>query len=174
MGKNTDKLIINVDNQMHLMKVAFTNYSEDVRIALKTPEYDTGVSMAAFRKREGATGEARAKKIEAEAERIWKLNLPKISACVKAAKEQLKLLSDHVAKKKSASKLPWNSKSVTKAGSYIKATTEVLDRIPGKMETIKKEMSLVAGEAKAVAESINRTEKLAAELKEDTKDQNDD
>ena len=48
MGKNTDKLIINVDNQLHLMKVAFTNYSEDVRIALKTPEFDCGVSMAAF------------------------------------------------------------------------------------------------------------------------------
>ena len=39
MGKNTDQLIVNVDNQMHLMKVAFTNYSEDVRIALKTKDF---------------------------------------------------------------------------------------------------------------------------------------
>ncbi|CAN7739915.1 hypothetical protein [Variovorax sp. LjRoot178] len=174
MGKNTEKLIFNVDNQLHLMKIALTNYSEDVRIALKTPEFDCGVSMAAFRKREGAAGEARAKKIEAEAERIWKLHLPNVSACVKAAKGQLKILSDYVAKRKSASKLPWNSKSVTKAGSYIKATTEILDRVPSNMEALKKEMRMVAESVKTVAESINRTDKLAAELKEDSKDQSDD
>jgi hypothetical protein len=174
MAKNTDKLIFNVESRLHLMKAALTNYSEDVRIALKTPEFDCGVSMAAFRKREGAAGEARAKKIEAEAERIWKHNLPKISASAKAAKDELKILSDYVEKKKKASKLPWNSKSVTKASAYIKATTELLNRVPGKMEALKKEMGMVAESTREMAESINRTDKLAAEMKEATKDQSED
>lgn len=174
MGKKTDLLIFNVESHLHLTKVALTNYSEDVRIALKTPEFDCGVSMAAFRKREGAEGEARAKKIEAEAERIWKQNLPKISNCVKATKDGLKVLSDYVAKKKSASKLPWNSKSVNKASAYIKDTTELLNSIPVKMEALKKEMGQVAESTRNLAESINRHEKLAAELKKETKDQSED
>ena len=174
MGKNTDKLIFGVENHLHLTKQALRNYSEDVRIALKEKEFDTGVSMAALLKRIATEDPARAVKIKADAERLWKENTVRILSCVKDTEKELSTLSDYVDKKKAARKLPWNSKSVSKATAFIKETDKFLDGIPAKMAALKSDMTKAAGDIEEISKQFGRFHTLAADLKKETKDQNDE
>ena len=74
MGKKTDKLILAVENQLYLTKRALTDYSEDVRIATKAKEFDTGVSMGAFLKQLATQDPKRAAKIKTDAENLFQSN----------------------------------------------------------------------------------------------------
>jgi hypothetical protein len=174
VGKNTDKLIFGVENHLHLTKTALRNYSEDVRIALKDKEFDTGVSMGALLKRIATEDPARAAKIKADADRLWKENSGLVLGCVKETKKALSTLADYVAKKKAARKLPWNSKATKKADAFIKETNKFLDGIPTKMASLKEDMTKVAADIEAVSKQFGKYGLLAADLKKETKDQSDD
>ena len=174
MGKKTDKLIFDVESQLHLTKVALKNYVDDVRIATKDKEFDTGVSMGALLKQIATEDPKRAAKIKADADKLWETNSAKIGACIKDTQKELSYLSDYVAKKKSARKLPWSSTSVTKSEKFIKDTDKFLDGIPKTMAGLKTNMMEAAEIIEGVSKQFGHYHDLASSLKKETKDQSEE
>ncbi|MGA9573370.1 MAG: hypothetical protein WBS20_05425 [Lysobacterales bacterium] len=168
MGKKTDKLVSNVEDELYLTKRAFFEFTEEIRIAWKGKEFDTGLSMGALRKKYGEEGAEFAAKLM----RIIKEEMPKLDKAVKKTKAELSILSAYVGKKRS--KLPWSSKSVKKAKSFISSTTKFLNDIPDKVKKLIGEMEKTAELNKLVASGIARLNAEAAEMKKLTRDESED
>lgn len=168
MGKKTDKLVSNVEDQLFLTKRAFFDLTEEIRIAWKGKDFDTGVSMGALRERYGEEGAAFAAKLA----RIIKEEVPKLEKPLKKTKAELATLAAYVNKKRS--KLPWSSSSVKKAKAFIASTTKFLDDIPGKVKKLVNEMEKADELNKLVVSGITRLKTEAAEMKKQTRDESED